>query len=217
VGIKNLGWFDSRHRLTGITPEQFDLGWPHCLSSADIATLQRPVPADRKGVQATFYLMGPVSNLWAAIASTCPTDHTGKIGAEIVHFHNAPAFAAWLAAQTTEPSKAIAAWFAAVGVNAQPQPEAAPLPTDEPIEDRGKRWLERYEKEVKTVLRGAYARGAAHFGEEASKYRKAVIKAKKRRAIEYRADIKAVPAKGGAGGWPSTLVEMGKKKKGTKA
>lgn len=116
MGIKNLGWFDSRHRLTGITPEQFDLGWPHCLSSADIATLQRPVPADKKGVQATFYAMGPVSDLWAAIASTCPTDHTGKIGAEIVHFHNAPAFAAWLAGQQEDPSKAIAAWFKAVGV-----------------------------------------------------------------------------------------------------
>lgn len=50
MSIINLGWFDSRYKLTGIPPEQFDLGWPHCLSSADIATLQRPVPADRKGV-----------------------------------------------------------------------------------------------------------------------------------------------------------------------
>lgn len=43
----------------------------------------------------------------------------------------APAFAAWLAAQQEAPSAHIAAWFEAVGVNTQP--EAAPVPTPQPI------------------------------------------------------------------------------------
>ena len=43
----------------------------------------------------------------------------------------APDFAAWLAAQPEAPSDRIAAWFEAVGANTQP--EAAPVPTPQPI------------------------------------------------------------------------------------
>lgn len=128
----------------------------------------------------------------------------------------APAFAAWLAAQPETPSAHIAAWFEAVGV--KNKDEAPPVPNDETIEDRNDRWLAYYEAEEKAGRKyGAVIRGANHFQAERSLYGKALKDAKELRAEKYRADIKAVPAKGGAGGWgPSTLVEMGKKKKGTK-
>jgi hypothetical protein len=116
MGIVNLGWFDSRYKLADISPEQFDLGWPPCLSSGDIATLQRPIPSEKKGVQATFFVMGPVSNLLAAIVATCPTSRTVQIDNRSVCFHSAPAFKTWLAAQGETPSVHIQAWFDAVGV-----------------------------------------------------------------------------------------------------
>lgn len=128
----------------------------------------------------------------------------------------APAFAAWLAAQPETPSEHIAAWFEAVGVNTQP--EAAPVPTDETIEDRNDRWLAFYESEEKAGRkRGAYERGSEHFNVDRSLYNKAVKATVEKRAEKYRAGMKTVPAKGGAGGWGSQLVKDGKKTKGTKA
>ena len=127
----------------------------------------------------------------------------------------APAFAAWLAAQPETPSEHIAAWFEAVGANTQP--EAAPVPIDETIEDRNDRWLAFYEAEEKAGRKtGAVQRGATHFDVERSLYGKALKESRARRAEKYRADIKAVPAKGGAAGWGSQLVKDGKKTKGTK-
>ena len=51
---------------------------------------------------------------------------------EVSYTVTASAFAAWLASQSENPSEHIAAWFEAVGVNTQPQPEALRLPTAPP-------------------------------------------------------------------------------------
>jgi hypothetical protein len=119
----------------------------------------------------------------------------------------APAFKAWLAARPEKASAHIAAWF-----------EAVLVPTDETIKDRNDRWLAFYEAEEKAGRKtGAVQRGANHFNAERSLYGRALKEARARRAEKYRADIKAVPAKGGAGGWGSQLVKDGKKTKGTKA
>lgn len=93
----------------------------------------------------------------------------------------------------------------------------ATVPGNETIEDRNGRWLDHYEVEIKTAQRGAYARGAANFGVERSKYRKAVVKARASRAERYRADMKSAPIKDGSGVWGSQLVKNGKRTRGTTA
>lgn len=210
-------------------------GWPQTMTIAQLAALQRPA-ATRAALQYALQAAcqcgdlphttttKPVTVSPARLVNTLRKAELFGGHARVVYTQPArysdvteyliaaPAFAAWLAAAGETPSPHIAAWFEAT------QPEAAPVPTDEPIKDRNDRWLAFYEAEEKAGRKyGAVGRGAKHFQAERSLYGKALKDAKALRAKKCRDDIKAVPAKGGAEGpWLSTLVEMGKKTKGKK-
>jgi hypothetical protein len=87
----------------------------------------------------------------------------------------------------------------------------ASAPPKESIGDRNIRWLNHYEAEERTAKRGAYNRAAAHFGEESSKFRKAVDKARQVRTERNRSGLKAVPATASMFGGLVTTVRDGKK------
>ena len=75
----------------------------------------------------------------------------------------APAFAAWLAAQPEAPSEHIAAWFEAVGVNTQPQPEAAPVPTATPLIEQPTIWTDKRKREARAMLEKLKGEGKRAF------------------------------------------------------
>jgi hypothetical protein len=80
----------------------------------------------------------------------------------------APAFATWLAAQGEAPSKHIAAWFEAVGVNTQP--DAAPAPTATPLLKQPTIWTEPRKREARTMLEKLKGEGKHDFHRQTAEY-----------------------------------------------
>ena len=92
-------------------------------------------------------------------------DHTPSPKPKDVTTYNvtAPAFAAWLAALPEAPSAHIAAWFEAVGVNIQPQPEAAPVPAATPLIEQPTIWTDKRKREARAMLKKLKGEGKRAF------------------------------------------------------
>jgi hypothetical protein len=123
---------------------------------------------------------------------------------EVNHTHiTAQDFAAWLAANDIEPSRHVAAWFKAMGVETDSKPIAPPaakaVALAETTKQRNARWLAVFDEDLRNGPKdGAQSRAMRRIveaeGVTASTAKKGIQNAERDRAESYR-DGKVTPMK----------------------